>query len=137
MANETRASFIITWNGPIETDEVSRATGLSFSKSWREGEPTMPGVQIRHKNNGCELTSGVDDDKDLEEHLAAIAAKLEPYAATIAETIESMGLDAEVSCVVYFEPGSEDSFPAIHASAPSQRVFGTVGAALDIDVIAS
>jgi hypothetical protein len=124
--DETRLFFTVT-GSTLDPDEITRITGLQPAKIWHIGDTIGKGGR-KYKENGWKLDSGLERSKSLDDHLAALLAKIEPVLAALSK------LDAsyykELACVIEAYCAN----PGMHFDRNMITLLAQLGAEIDIDL---
>ena len=131
MHHELKVKFTITDFADLPED-FARVAGIVPTKTWLCGDVVRPGVLKRHDSNGLYVGSGEPPSASLDEHMAALAAKLVPHLDAL--TVACKGCFVELAVIVYLSANSEQSLPAIHFDPDILAMLNALGAAIDVDL---
>ena len=125
---EIQMSLILTNDQGLDPGQISAALGLEPDRTWLKGD-AIQGTSRRYACSGWKLSSGSDEHADLEVHARALMLRL----SGVAEELRALSKtwDLEVSCVVEVFGASG---PALHLDPELVCFFGSIDAALDIDL---
>jgi hypothetical protein len=137
MAHEIWLAFRIM-EFPDHPDQITSLIGVQPTKTWRVGEPRIPGTSLPlREQNGWELSSGLthevtDPLEGFQRHIDSILEKIEPNLARF-EAICNRHY-SELSCALYLKHDSTDSIPSIHLDRRAMQIFGRLGTEVDLDL---
>ena len=135
MNYRIRVDFIIT-HFDEDPASITETLSLSPSQSWLKGE-SIGGSTVRRKHNGWLLSSGLNDRAELDEHLSALFAQLDPALARIA--LLPASVSRELACAIYIYHGPADSAeehstPTINLTPEQLAMLARLGAGFDLDL---
>jgi hypothetical protein len=128
MESEFRVEFKIFGNTPPQ--EITDIIGITPTRTWRKGESNQ-GLKLLYKENGWGLSSGVQNNPDIEVHLKALLERLLPKAEVIKSLCKQNDLGSEFSCYIDIV----DETPIFNLDAPTIAGISSLNSTLDIDII--
>lgn len=128
MRSDVYAALKIT-DPELDPDEVTAYLGMAPSKTWRVGDPVIPGAKLREKANGWLLKSGLPLAAPLEEHIRSLMELLQPVWPALVELCNKR--HAEIYCVVYSYGGDR---PGIFFDRDAVRRAADLNADIDVDL---
>ncbi len=81
-----------------------------------------------NRESWCRITSGLESDASLEEHLASLVQKLAPFK----DKLKSLAGMFYVQCTIVLETRAAN--PGLHLPATSVSFLAEIGACVDIDI---
>jgi hypothetical protein len=127
MKTEIKASFGFT-DFPMPPQELTKELGIEPTHSWKKGDPGIAS-KLPMKNNGWELSSGLELSKDFESHLRALLDKIRP----LKENFINVGkkFPTVLSCIIYIY--GEDR-PYLGFESTVVKELADLNATIDIDL---
>jgi len=122
--------FDVLGNG-YDPTVLTHALGIEPTKTWRIGDRTRKSGRP-YKQDGWSLRSDEVASLDLQEVVLPILTRMYPVASILVDSCARLQLEPILACAVYVKDGH---MPAITLDTKTVRMLGTLGAALDIDVI--
>ncbi len=104
--------------------------GVEPTRIWHKGDPTIPGVGIRHTGDGWVLLSGLPDHGSFTSHVTALLGHIEPHI----EQFTKIGnkYHAEISCALYLY--DYDKVPSLRFTKHETGMLQRIGAEIDFDI---
>jgi hypothetical protein len=128
VRSEHSASFTLTGFTCLP-DEVTRALGITPSKTWTRGDAISHKATIRYKQNGWRLDSPLDKQVPLLHHVQHLIGELRGNWQTV--RLFSNQHEAEFSCVVRIYDGAR---PEVSFDSSTIESIAELSADLDIDL---
>jgi Domain of unknown function (DUF4279) len=124
-------AFKLTGRG-FDPDDVTKVIQLTPTETWRLGD-YIQWTALKRKHDGWEVGLPERETYGMEEILLELLDALDPHNGRIAEAVERLNLETEISFGVYVRGET----PAGRFSAETIRRVSALGAILDIDLILS
>ncbi len=112
--------------GSDSTLDIQELNKLLPDRVWSKGD-TRPNTKIIEKSAGCILSSGLEKEAPLDQHLAALLLRTRSIAATIKRLSERNTV--EVLCAIYTE-----NVPSLYFESNIVEGITSLGANFDIDL---
>ena len=116
----------------IVVPELNERLGLAPTSTWRCGDPVARSPILTHKDDGWVREVAVDEMMDLAPGLEAVVREWLPRKDALRRWMEDSGGVAVVRCNVTTLDGG---VPAMWIEPGLLEAFGSLGVALDIDVL--
>ena len=116
----------ITFNNEDEP-EIEDVLKLLIDRKWSKGD-IRPNTQIVEKTGGFILSSGIDKDDPLDQHLSALLLRITKASAQAIKKLSETNT-VEVLCAIY-----ADKIPSMYVDASRVDGIARLGANLDIDL---
>ena len=110
----------------INAEQITNTVGIDCDRSWSKGE-LRPKTQIKEKQNGWVLNSGLDKSDSLEEQIKSLLSRVNGISNKIKELSEDSII--EVSCAIYTSES-----PPLYFDKELVKRIEALGANLDIDL---
>ncbi len=111
----------------LSSDTIANLSGIKFDRKWKEGDK-VPIGQVRYKENGCLLESGLSQDRPLEEQLERLFQRIDQHFDGLRRLAKDCTV--EVVCIVYFYTANT----SLRISAADIDRFSRIGAAIVFDL---
>jgi hypothetical protein len=112
----------------ISPEELRDYIGIAGAETWRVGDKRAE-TEILEKENGWSLSSLVDSDSELEDHVYQIMEVMKGHEDKFNNLSKKSGCEIQLSCVVY-----DGGTPALFFESEIISWIASIGASLDIDL---
>jgi len=129
MLPKIMAAFVITGMN-VTPDEITTAIGITPTKTWMVGD-SVQNTALRRKHNGWCISTGYQQDFDLEKYIKQLLEMLLPKSETITIFCRENKLDLQLSCAAYVI----DETPSINFSNKVVSILAKLNSSVDIDII--
>lgn len=127
----TRVYAYFALDGDFDPGEATRALGVEPTRTWRRGDPRIPGAVVVHKSDGWAFGTEEEQGLDLPSHVDEVLNRLHPLANHVNDLRQRLGLEASLECVAYVTRQT----PITSLSHASLSKIVDLGASLDFDLI--
>ena|SRR5215211_2347679 len=116
--------------------QISDILSLMPTQIWLKGEYVHK-TALKRKTNGWVLSSGLDKDAELEDHINALFSKIKPVLASFSNLPPTIEKELSSAIYIYSEennPNEEHRTPPIHLDREHVETLSRLGVEFDIDL---
>jgi hypothetical protein len=113
-----------------DPEEITARVGITPTETWRTGDFVTKKAVMKHKSNGWQLDSKLEQTAELEDHIKSVLEQLKPSWQSLIEI--SIDCYVEISCAIHLY--SDNQLPAIHFNKEMVQEFAELNTDIDIDL---
>ncbi len=137
MTKGSEASAELVLTAPdLDPDDLTRFLGISPTRQWRKGEPTISRAKVLHSEGGWLRSTGrevLDETRgiDVPSQVTRLLTQLRPHSERLMEAKRRFGLRVQLGCVLYVRRNDR---PWVHFDSDVVRWLAAFDGAIDIDL---
>lgn len=128
MATHIVSRLVVTGQG-FDPDEITRATGITPTKTWRAGD-RIQSTTLTRAHDGWSLATPREECLDAGSQIKELLRSLGADLAGLPRLRRELALEIEIACALYVSSET----PSMHLDRETLRIVERLAAEIDFDL---